>query len=271
MFSNKYKNKIIQKYNISESIINRPIHFRVPDLINNNRTQNQVYNPLKKFNYPKDYQVHKITTLSPLIKLKKEIKILPQKTRKFNKKKLEILLNDENPINDEIYKDYNKSIKMIYEIKKFPNIESKSVIKDTINKKNHKKSTLFPRVIQNIKKAQKLSKLSKMPINYFFTPQLTKIKIKNRNNMRNLMEFPLKEKNIIINNNNNTEKEIAKQEQSIDYDKCSIRIIKTNNNNNLLKSKGKNNLNYKSYSYDYSPIRSIKSRYYTNNSNTNDN
>lgn len=271
MFSNKFKNKIIQKYNISESTINRPIHFRVPELININRTQNQVYNTLKKLNNPKENQVNKITTLSPLTKFKKEIKIFPQKTHKFNKKKLEILLNDENPINDEIYKDYNKSIKMIYEIKKFPNIESKSVIKDIVNKKNHKKSTLFPRVIQNIKKAQKLSKLSKMPIKYFFTPQLTKIKIKNRNNMRNLMEFPLKEKNIIINNNN-IEKEIAKQEQSIDYDKCSIRIIKTNNNNNnLLKYKGNNNLNYKSYSYDYSPIRSIKSRYYSNNSNTNDN
>ena len=263
MFSNYLKTKIIQKYNLSESIINRPIHYRIPDLVNLKMNPHPIYYSSKKFNTSKDKEIHKINTLSTQINISNK----SIKKRKI-RKKLNLILKEENPLTNELYRNFSKSLKMIYEIKKSPNITSKTVIKDIINNKNHKKSTIFPKVYQNMIKNKKIKDINnKLPLNYFFTPQATKLKINKKYYLRNLIELPLKEKDL----NNNFEKDNTKRENSIDYDKFSIKVIKTNINNNqfsigkfITDEYKKNKNNNKNYSYYDSPIR-IKSRYFSNN------
>ena len=151
---------------------------------------------------------------------------------------------------------------MIYEIKKYQNLSSKAVINDLINKKNHKKTTLFPKVFKNLQKSIKLDKINNMLP--FFTPQVTKIKIKNRYKLRNLMDFPLKEKEY----KDNYEKNIIQNEKSIECDKSPIKIINTNNNKftirknvDIVDKNIKNNYT----SYNDSPVL-IRSIYYNTNS-----
>ena len=259
MFSNSIKNKIIQKYNISESIINRPIHFRIPDLVNIQFQKYPSYYSSKSLNGSKNIENNKIFIFSYN---KRYLLDNNSKNQKY-RKKLELLLNEENPLKHELIKNCQKSVKMIYEIKKFPNKESKAVINNTI-KKNHKKSTVFPNVCRNLKLNPKISNTSdNLFLNKFFTPQLTKIKIKNR--IRNLTKFPLNAKN----RENNIEKEILiKKVKSVTHNKQSIKTIKTNQTKDQKTQTvniRKNNIN-KKYSYEDSPIRLIKSRYFTTNS-----
>ena len=123
MFSNYLKTKIIQKYNLSESIINRPIHYRIPDLVNLKMNPHPIYYSSKKFNTSKDKEIHKINTLSTQINISNK----SIKKRKI-RKKLNLILKEENPLTNELYRNFSKSLKMIYEIKKSPNITSKTVI-----------------------------------------------------------------------------------------------------------------------------------------------
>ena len=262
MFSNSLKNKIIQKYNISESLINRPIHYRIPDLVNLKMNPHPIYYSSKKFHSSKEKEIQKINILSTQINISKT----NIKKNKI-KKKLNLILKEENPLNNDLYKNFSKSLKMIYEKKKYSNFTSKTVIKDIINKKNHKKSTIFPKVYKNMQKNQKLTDINnKLHLNYFFTPQATKLKLNKKFYLRNIIEFPLKKNEL----NNNFEKDITNRENSIDYDKYSIKVIKTNTNNNQLSigkfinDEYKKNNDNKNYSYYDSPIR-ISSRYFSNN------
>ena len=265
MFSNSFKKKIIQKYNISESIINRPIHYRIPDLVNIKLSSEPLYYSLKKVNNSNDIETHKINSKSPLTSTQRNYKKTILRKETF-KKKLQLLINDENPINI-FNKNQNKAIKMIYELKKYQNITNKAVINNFINSKNHKKSTIFPNVFQNKKRNQKLTKINKMmPPNFFFTPQMTKIKMKNRYRIRNLKFFSPKENETC----NDGIKQLKKKEKSIDSDRCCIKIIKTQNNTNndlIIRKdsiKKEHNDDNKTYSYDDSPYR-IKSRYFNTN------
>ena len=265
MFSNSFKNKIIQKYNISESIINRPIHYRIPDIVNIKFKKYPLYYSSKKLNESKTTENNKISTFSSLSPKQKDIYDNNKDNQKY-RKKLELLLNEENPINTELIKNYQKSIKMIYEIKKFPNIANRAVIKDMINKKNHKKSTIFPKVCRNLKLSQNLPNANNnlISLNKFFTPQLTKIRIKNKHKIRNLNEFPLKERDT----EDSKEKEIIIQEKPISRDKQSIKLIKTKEQTTQTINIKENNRK-KNYSYYDSPIKVIKSRYFNFNTNTN--
>ena len=258
MFSNHFKSKIMKRYNISESILNRPIHYRIPDLVNFKLKPYPVYYSSKKLNNNiKEIEAQKTNSV-PISRNQNNRSL---KKEYFNKN-LELILNDENLINMELNKRYNKSIKMIYEIKKYQNLSSKAVINDLINKKNHKKTTLFPKVFKNLQKSIKLDKINNMLP--FFTPQVTKIKIKNRYKLRNLMDFPLKEKEY----KDNYEKNIIQNEKSIECDKSPIKIINTNNNKftirknvDIVDKNIKNNYT----SYNDSPVR-IRSIYYNTNS-----
>jgi hypothetical protein len=259
MFSNSFKNKVMKRYNISESIINRPIHYRIPDLVNLKIKPYPLYYSTKKINNSKDIETHKSNTV-PSYRSILNASLKNKKTRK----NFRLILSEENLLNIELNNQYKNSIKMVYEMKKYQNNSSKAVINDLINKTNHKQTTIFPKVLQNVQKSIKLGKMNNFPQIYsFFTPQTTKIKIKNRYKLRNLMEFPLKEKEV----KNNCEKEFIQKEKSIDYNKYSIKIINTNNKFSIRKDmnnedKNIKDKNYSSY-YD-SPIR-IKSRYYSNN------
>ena len=259
MFSNPFKNKIMKRYNISESIINRPIHYRIPDLVNLKLKPYPLYYSTKKINNSKDIETHKSNTVP-------SYRCLYNTSLKNNisRKNLRLMLSEENLLNIELNNKYKNSIKMVYEMKKYQNLSSKAVINDLINKKNHKQTTIFPKVFQNLQKSIKLDKMNKIPPIYsFFTPQTTKIKIKNRYKLRNLMEFPLKEKEV----KNDYEKKFTQKEKSIDYDKYSIKIINTNNKFSIRKdiNNEDKNINDKNYcSCCDSPIR-IKSRYYNTN------
>ena len=258
MFSNSFKKKIIKKYNISESIINRPIHYRIPDLVNMKLNDYPIYIPSKRIhNNSKDLENYKTNSISPLSSRKGNIMKTSLKKHAF-KHQIKSLLNEEYPINIYFNKNRNKKIKSINNLKKFRNLSKKAVINNIINIKNHKQSVIFPNLFQNIKNSQKLTKINHMmPPNFFFIPQ-TKIKLKNqyRNQDNQLKES---ETNIY----NNMEKNINKKEKSLDYDKYSIKIIKTYNNNGLINSNNTTN-NDDIYSYDDSPIH-IRSRYFNSN------
>ena len=259
MFSNYLKTKIIQKYNLSESIINRPIHYRIPDLVNLKLKPYPLYYSTKKINNSKDIETHKSNTVP-------SYRCLYNTSLKSNnsRKNFRLMLSEENLLNIELNNQYKNSIKMVYEMKKYQNLSSKAVINDLINKKNHKQTTIFPKVFQKLQKSIKLDKMNNIPPIYsFFTPQTTKIKIKNRYKLRNLMEFPLKEKEV----KNNCEKEFIQKEKSIDYNKYSIKIINTNNKFSIRKNLNNEDKNIKDKNYCSccdSPIR-IKSRYYNTN------
>ena len=260
MFSNSFKKKIIKKYNISESIINRPIHYRIPDLVNMKLNSYPVDSSSKRINNnSKDLEIYKANSISPLSSRQRNIKKTSLKKYNF-KQQLQLLLNEAFPINIYFNKNRNKNIKMINELKKLRKFSNKAVINNFINLKNHKQSTKFPYLFQNIKNTQKLTKINHMmPPNFFFTPQITKIK--NKYNRNQKKDIQLKESE--TNTFSIMETNMNKKEKSIDYDKFSIKIIKTYNNNGLINSNNNDDNNICSYDDD-SSLR-IRSRYFNAN------
>jgi len=249
MFSNQFKNKIIHKYNISESIINRPIHYRVPDLINNKLKDNKSYYTSKRLNNSKSIEIHKSYDLFPV---EKNNNFSNHKSQIF-KKNLRLLFNNNSLASINKLKIFDKKIKMIYEINKLPNIENKN-IKNNSKKNNNKCLSIPPKSYFKLK-YQNIPKINdKMTFN-FFTPELTKIKIKNKKGLINLINNPIK--------NIYSQKEILKNNQSLDYDKLTIRVIKNNKSNDLSNNSNNeedgNNITKNSF-YNH-PIKSIKSRY----------
>ena len=150
MFSNSFKNKVMKRYNISESIINRPIHYRIPDLVNLKIKPYPLYYSTKKINNSKDIETHKSNTV-PSYRSILNASLKNKKTRK----NFRLILSEENLLNIELNNQYKNSIKMVYEMKKYQNNSSKAVINDLINKKNHKQTTIFPKVLQNVQKSIK--------------------------------------------------------------------------------------------------------------------
>ena len=250
MFSNQFKNKIIHKFNISESIINRPIHYRIPDLANNKFKEDKSYHTSKRLINSKSIEVHKSHDLFPI-----------EKNKNFNnhknqifRKNMKILLNNYNLTNINNVKLFDKRIKMIYEINKLPNIDKK-IIKKVSKKNNNKCSSISPKSYFKLK-YQNMPKINdKVTLNFFFTPELTKIKIKNKKGLINLINNPIK--------NVYSQKEILKNNHSLDYDKLTIRVIKNNKSNELTNNSNNeedgNNITKNSF-YNH-PIKSIKSRY----------
>ena len=265
MFSNSFKKKIIIKYNISESIINRPIHYRIPDLVNmklNSYPIDSSSKRIKNKNTSNDLEIYKTNSISPLSSRQRNIKKISLKKHNF-KQQLHLLLHEAYPINIYFNKNRSKNIKMINDLIKFRKFSNNAVINNFINLKNHKQSTKFPLLFQNIKNTQKLTKINHMmPPNFFFTPQNTKIKNKYNRNQKEDIQLKESETNTfsIMETNMN------KKEKSIDYDKYSIKIIKTYDNNGLINSNNiTNNDDNNICSYDDDSSFRIRSRYFNAN------
>ena len=249
MFSNQFKNKIIKKYNISESIINRPIHYRVPDIVNNKFKEEKNYFTLKRLICSKSNEGHKEYDLSPIEKRKN----VNNHNSQIFKKSLKLLLNNNNLTKSSNLKLFDRRVKMIYEINKLPSIGNKIIIKN-IAKKNKGKSSISSKFYFKLKN-QNIPKINDKISSNFFTPELTKIKIKNKKGFINLMNNPIK--------NTYSQKELLKNNQSLDYNKLTIKVIKNNksndSSNNSNNEEDGNNITKNSF-YNH-PIKSIKSRY----------
>ena len=250
MFSNQFKNKIIQKYNISESIINRPIHYRVPDLVNNKFKDDKSYMTSKRLPNSKSIEVHKAYDL---LSFEKNKNFRNHKGQRF-KKNLKLLLNNNNLTSISNLKLLDKRVKMIYEINKLPSIDNKIFIRNKYKKTNGKCISISSKSYFKLKN-QNMPKINDKILFNFFTPELTKIKIKNKKGLINLINNPVK--------NIYSQKEILKNNQSLDYNKLTIRVIKNNKSNDLSNNSNNeedgNNITKNSF-YNY-PIKSIKSRY----------
>jgi hypothetical protein len=252
MFSNQFKNKIIKKYNISESIINRPIHYRVPDIVNYKFKDDKRYFTLKRLIYSKSIEGHKEYDLSPIEKNKN----VNNHNNQIFTKSLKLLLNNNNLAKSSNLKSFDRRVKMIYEINKLPNIDNKIIMKNIVTKKKGKFSSISPKSYFKLKN-QNIPKINDKISCNFFTPELTKIKIKNQNQkgLINLINNPIK--------NIYSQKELLKNNQSLDYNKLTIRVIKNNKSNDLSNNSNNeedgNNITKNSF-YNH-PIKSIKSRY----------
>jgi len=287
MFSLNVKNNKAQYSNVLESSINnKSIHSMSPELMYIKIKNKSKSNSKEAHNHEKE--THKIDIIFPNHKKKH----YNNKKELIFKKDFKLSLINENSIN--LTNNCDKKIKMIYEIKKLPNINNKSIIKNIYNKQENRNISKLPKVNLNLKpkKSNKLSKINNIISLNFFTPKLTRIKLKNRNKDRyiNLIDLPLKdieknktmERDVIklplkeIKTNENIKREIiikkaTKKQHSFDNEKCTIKILKTNKTNELIMSRNiKKDNNNMIYSYYNSPIHSIKSRY-NNTRNINDN
>lgn len=278
MFSINVKNEIMQNNKALESSLNnKSINNMIPEVIHIKMKDNSKSNSQEA--HKQEKESHRLNIIFPNHK----------KKHSYNKKehiyktnfKLS-LINENSNISGN---NYNKNIKMIYEIKKLPNISNKYIKKNSYDMQEEKgKLSIIPKVNLKTKpkKSNKLSKINNIISLNFFTPKLTKIKLKNRNNDRyiNLMDLPLKDfdKNKIMEReiiklalkekkNENIKKDIiikeaAKKQYSVNREKFTIKILKANKTNELIMSR---NINYDdnimNYSYYNSPIHSIKSRY----------
>ena len=249
MFSNQFKNKIIQKYNISESIINRPIHYRIPDLVNTKFKDNKSSYTSKRLNNSKSIEVHKAYDLFPVEKNKNS----GNHKNQIFQKSLKLLLNNNNLSSINNLNLFDKRIKMIYEVNKLPSIDNK-IIKNISKKNNNKCLSISNRSYLKFK-YQNMPKINDKITFNFFTPELTKIRIKNKKRLINLINNPI--------NNIYSQKEILRNNQTLDYDKLTIRVIKNNKSNDLPNNSNNeedgNNITKNSF-YNH-PIKSIKSRY----------
>ena len=269
MFSTRYKNKIKQKYKLSETIINRPNNYRIPYLLDSKMKNNNNYASTKYLNNKNSFErniFYKMNTFVP------ENKYIPHQTKKIYIKRIEYLLNKEIS-NIHLDKKIDKNIKMIYEVNNLPHIENKTIIKNIYNKKNIKLSSkILPNVYSKLQKSQNFNKL--LSLN-FFTPELIKIKKKKGNKNINLIDLKLK--NIKVNNIDK-KKQMLISDKSMDCNMCTIKIAKNDKKKelkDLIISKNKdiedecNNTNYSFYN---SPIPSIRSKYFvTHNINDNSN
>ena len=250
MFSNQFKNKIIKKYNISESIINRPIHYRVPDIVNNKFKDEKNYFTLKRLICSKSIEGHKEYDLYPIEKNKN----VNNHNNQIFKKSLKLLLNNNNITKSSNLKLFDRRVKMIYEINKLPSIGNKIIMKNITKKNKGKFSSINHKSYCKLKN-QDMPKINDKISCNFFTPELTKIKIKNKKGFINLISNPIK--------NIYSQKDLLKNNQSLDYNKLTIRVIKNNKSNDLSNNSNNeedgNNITKNSF-YNH-PIRSIKSRY----------
>ena len=250
MFSNQFKNKIIKKYNISESIINRPIHYRVPDIVNNKFKEEKNYFTLKRLICSKSNEGHKEYDLSPIEKRKN----VNNHNSQIFKKSLKLLLNNNNLTKSSDLKLFDRKVKMIYEINKLPSIGNKIIMKNIAKKNKGKFPSISHKSYFKLKN-QNIPKINDKISCNFFTPELTKIKIKNKKGFINLINNPI--------NNIYSQKELLKNNQSLDYNKLTIRVIKNNKSNDLSNNSNNeedgNNITKNSF-YNH-PIKSIKSRY----------
>ena len=165
-------------------------------------------------------------------------------------------MNNNNLAKSSNLKSFDRRVKMIYEINKLPNIDNKIIMKNIAKKNKGKFPSISHKSYFKLKN-QNIPKINDKISCNFFSPELTKIKIKNKNQkgLIHLINNPIK--------NIYSQKELLKNNQSLDYNKLTIKVIKNNKTNDLSNNSNNeedgNNITKNSF-YNH-PIKSIKSRY----------
>ena len=260
------ENKILKKYNIPLSYINRPVHFRIPEyyLTNNNTClsfDKKSYSNMKQ---------SLVTSLPNSISFKnitkeREKKILLRK-QKIEKSKIDLLIfdtydkiNNKIRLQDEYIPIKNSKMQLIskyFKEKLEKNLMTQKVVTNPLNikKNNHlKKQYSWSQKFLEYIKMEEYKKLYRIKhINNINIHRSIDNMIKNRNNKRSNI------KNFIFPNIIKFNSPLSSAKKKFKHKRCSKIVIPINNLIENDKNSVENNSFYNTHLENYTPIKSIK-------------